>query len=756
MTTTPSQLQFVQEVPTATVGDTVPNAPVGSLILFSDGGVWYSKDSAGTVNALAGITNVTATDTSIVVTVAGTTRTISRAAITGDISISAGANVATLPNVNGSSGTTGDASHVAQVITNAKGQVTGQSAIAIQITESQVTNLTSDLAGKQATGNYITALTGDVAASGPGSAAATLAAFGTAQTIGDASHVPAVTTDAKGRVSGMNSTPIVIAESAVTNLVTDLAAKFPNSAGVAQPKEIAGVAYITAGNPQGWAGSDVGAWINAAWAYLIGAYPQIGGAIKIGPGVFTWTTPSIVGTQFAACSIEGTPQGFGGSSGAALGAVGGTVLNYTPTSGIALTIGGTNNNGGGVKLSDFAIQGTGIGNGATAIQVGIQSGATGANAFASQAGATHTNVTINGFTNGWTWNTASHVAYGQTFVNCKTQYCTNGFTPFGEANVMFGGLVGNCVTGILGNINGSDMNCFGTAFDDNTTTAINVSQPLFRMTLTGCRFENAGGGTDVYITQSDGSITVLGGSIQSDIVAVGTATGFVQATGGVFYLVDTWVYNSSANRTFTQLFNVSSGVKSFKAEPVVSPSSAAGISQWFNTAASAWPRQGNNNPQTNSTAVLGTAASAATYFNADTRGGFPLPAGARAGTTIRVTAMFSNIATVETVNMKLTLGTGNAATDGTLVTFAPAAGTATAGSAMVQYTFVLTSATTAQVDSATKTTPGFGGAAATFSGAITVPIAVVTSSATFLGLYFASTVANVCTARSVTWEILSN
>lgn len=88
-------------------------------------------------------------------------------------------------------------------------------------------SLTAGLAGKQATGNYVTSLTGDVTAAGPGAAAATLAAVTTAQTVGDAAHVAAVTTDAKGRVTGMTSTAIIIPEASVTNLVTDLAAKQP-------------------------------------------------------------------------------------------------------------------------------------------------------------------------------------------------------------------------------------------------------------------------------------------------------------------------------------------------------------------------------------------------------------------------------------------------------------------------------------------------------------------------------------------------
>ncbi len=53
--------------------------------------------------------------------------------------------------------------------------VNGSNQLAVgAIPESSVTNLTTDLAGKQATGNYITATTGDVVATGPGSVSATI------------------------------------------------------------------------------------------------------------------------------------------------------------------------------------------------------------------------------------------------------------------------------------------------------------------------------------------------------------------------------------------------------------------------------------------------------------------------------------------------------------------------------------------------------------------------------------------------------
>lgn len=97
-------------------------------------------------------------------------------ALTGDVTATGpGSAAATLATVNANVGTFGTASSVATVTLNAKGLATAASNTSIQIAESQVTNLVTDLAGKQPTGNYITDLTGDVTATGPGSVAATIA-----------------------------------------------------------------------------------------------------------------------------------------------------------------------------------------------------------------------------------------------------------------------------------------------------------------------------------------------------------------------------------------------------------------------------------------------------------------------------------------------------------------------------------------------------------------------------------------------------
>ncbi len=96
--------------------------------------------------------------------------------LTGDITAAGpGAASATLATVNSNVGTFGSASNYSSFTVNGKGLVTAASQGAISIGQTQVTNLVSDLSGKQATGNYITALTGDVSGAGPGSTSSTIA-----------------------------------------------------------------------------------------------------------------------------------------------------------------------------------------------------------------------------------------------------------------------------------------------------------------------------------------------------------------------------------------------------------------------------------------------------------------------------------------------------------------------------------------------------------------------------------------------------
>lgn len=80
----------------------------------------------------------------------------------------------------------------------------------------------------QAQGNYITALTGDGTASGPGSAAFTLATVNaTVGSFGGVTKTLSATVNAKGLVTAISEATIAIAESQVTSLVSDLAGKQP-------------------------------------------------------------------------------------------------------------------------------------------------------------------------------------------------------------------------------------------------------------------------------------------------------------------------------------------------------------------------------------------------------------------------------------------------------------------------------------------------------------------------------------------------
>lgn len=150
-------------------------------------------------------------------------------ALTGDGTASGpGSAALTLSSVNSNVGTFGTASAVGVFTVNAKGLITAANNTTIQVAESQVTNLVSDLAGKQPTGNYVTALTGDGTATGPGSVAFTLSTVNSnVGSFGTASSSGTFTVNAKGLVTAASNTAIQIAESQVTNLVSDLAGKQP-------------------------------------------------------------------------------------------------------------------------------------------------------------------------------------------------------------------------------------------------------------------------------------------------------------------------------------------------------------------------------------------------------------------------------------------------------------------------------------------------------------------------------------------------
>lgn len=166
--------------------------------------------------------------TSITLTVDGSGLKAIRNALTGDITASSDSNVTTLATVTSAS-TKGSASKSITQTINAKGLTTSLTDQDIQITESQVTNLTTDLAAKQSTtltnthilvGNVSNIAT-DVAISGD--AAISNVGILTLSTVnnnigafGSATQVPIITVNGKGLITSVSNTTITPAASSIT------------------------------------------------------------------------------------------------------------------------------------------------------------------------------------------------------------------------------------------------------------------------------------------------------------------------------------------------------------------------------------------------------------------------------------------------------------------------------------------------------------------------------------------------------------
>jgi hypothetical protein len=120
--------------------------------------------------------------------------------LTGDITASGpGSVAATLATVNSNIGSFGSASTVPVPTVNAKGLITAVSTATI----------TPAAIGAQATGNYVTGLTGDITASGPGSVAATLATVNSnTGSFGTATQSPTITVNGKGLITAASNTSI--------------------------------------------------------------------------------------------------------------------------------------------------------------------------------------------------------------------------------------------------------------------------------------------------------------------------------------------------------------------------------------------------------------------------------------------------------------------------------------------------------------------------------------------------------------------
>jgi hypothetical protein len=444
-------------------------------------------------------------------------------------------------------------------------------------------------------------------------------------------------------------------------------------------KNVEGTVWVDPTNTMGWAGSDAGAWINSALAYLEMTYgASYGGEVRLAPGQYNYTTSisfGVVGFSFA---IRGPCDGNGAA-----------VLNYTPTTGVAMTVAGGSGNNGGVILEDFTLTGASSADATT----GIQWGMTGVGV----AGATMKNVAILRFGTGEAQFNGS-IVYAVEHINCKIQSCNVGTVPQGENIVWIGGLIGSCATG-MNCSNPCEVQISGAAFDDNTTSAITVSNASARV-VCSARFENPSLGTNTYVTISAGQFVGLGNRYQDD-ATTGTSTGFVQASGGSYIDYGTWLY--SGGRTQTQVYNVSGSVLCH-ADPVIAPGSAAGAISFSSlfTAGYAgapkpldWTRLSNTNTAAQSITL--TAASPGTYITSSNLN-IPNPiagggAGLAVGASFRWRVTLTKTAAGTNTTSLIIFGGTNGSTADTVLATLLATGAGTAAVDTMQFDVVLTVAT---------------------------------------------------------------
>lgn len=302
-----------------------------------------------------------------------------------------------------------------------------------------------------------------------------------------------------------------------------------------------------------WGVSDIGAQINAAYAAL----PfQRGGTIIVlpkstGNSAYQFVTPITLNSSQKPVLLRGATV--------AASAVGlaGVILEYTPTSGAAITLdylhsSGSSAVGHGIRdisiFNNHAFVSGGTGSAAIGILIGDSNAGAGYAQFS--------NVNIQGFGTGFQGpTTVSSLSWGMTFWNCAFQYNTIGYdshtnmenTSFHSCKFLGNG------TNVL--LVGGDTYFYSCSFDAPTVASINlnwdgVNNPSMAE-FYGCHFEDSAATSQLFIT-GNGNWKMFGGVIDID-KTTGNTTEYLHAGGGVA-LVDGTLIASSGN-TCTQIVN---------------------------------------------------------------------------------------------------------------------------------------------------------------------------------------------------------
>jgi hypothetical protein len=301
------------------------------------------------------------------------------------------------------------------------------------------------------------------------------------------------------------------------------------------------VRYV-GGGITAWAGSDIGAKINAAYADL----PATGGTIVVLPnplgGPYRFSTPITLGTPAKTALLTGT-----GPAGTASPSMNqGTILEYTPTSGCAVTLDYLSSHGSGWTRAN-GIRDIALWNNHTFKNGGTKSGATGVCEGVSNGGAGNagfSNVYIAGFGTGISLTNQAQ-AWGQTIEQSSIVSNTIGIATDGfienvnlTNDVIAVNGTGIWATGDAQNgYSNPEFNITGGSIDSNCI-AINYTQPQGGGTLTtnGVHFENLNvglgttscpGASGLPFIIGNPNLFIFGGVMMDDGASGDNATGFV-------------------------------------------------------------------------------------------------------------------------------------------------------------------------------------------------------------------------------------
>jgi hypothetical protein len=232
----PGSNYYTQEIQTSTIGDQAPTPAVGSLVLFpNQNGIWYAKNSSGVVTALAGVTSVTNSDGTITITGTGASPIVSRAGITGDITIAAGSNASVLKNTGpGATGPIGAANTTPIVTIDAQGRVTALTSATITPAAIGAPSGSGTSSGTN-TGDQTITLTGPVTGSGTGSFATTI---GDAQ-VTNANLVDRAANSVMGNNTGSTGDVIDLTQTQLTAMVNNATAALSGAQSAAQFSTVA-------------------------------------------------------------------------------------------------------------------------------------------------------------------------------------------------------------------------------------------------------------------------------------------------------------------------------------------------------------------------------------------------------------------------------------------------------------------------------------------------------------------------------------